>query len=78
MDPIQVSIAIMAIGVVGGSILWRQSTAELAAGGRRARMMARIGVTPAKVSIDDPNTRTVGKRVARNCGRCLRVDLCEQ
>jgi len=78
MDPTQISVAIIMVGVAVVSIVWLQSSMTTAAARRTMSMMKRIGLDPGTDALDDPQTMTIGKELRRRCRRCPREDLCER
>lgn len=78
MDPTQIGIAIIMVGVAGGGILWLRSNMAAASARRMMRMMKRIGLDLRTAMPDEPQAMTIGKEVRRRCRRCSREDLCER
>ncbi len=76
MDPTQISVAIIMVGVAVGSIVWIHSSMAADSAKRTMGMMKRIGLDPA--TLGDAQTMTIGKEVRRRCRRCPREDLCER
>ena len=69
MDPTQISVAIIMVGVAVGSIVWIHSSMAADSARRAMGMMKRIGLDP---------SMTIGKEARRRCMRCPRDDLCER
>jgi hypothetical protein len=84
MDPTQISVAIIMVGVAVGSIVWIHSSMAADSAKRTMGMMRRIGLDSFMRSIKwpaifgDAQTMTIGKEVRRRCRRCPREDLCER
>lgn len=78
MDPTQISVAIIMVGVAVAGIVWLQSSMAAASARRMMGMMERIGLDPGTATLGDPQTMTIGKEVRRRCEACPREDFCER
>jgi hypothetical protein len=78
MDPTQISVAIIMVGVAVGSIVWIHSSMAADSAKRTMGMMKRIGLDPWTATLGDAQTMTIGKEVLRRCRRCPREALCER
>lgn len=77
MDVIQISVVVLVLAAVVAGVVWLQASEAAAATRRRETMMKRIGFDPKWVSLDDPQTRTAGQVVRRQCAKCTRDASCE-
>ncbi len=78
MDPTQISIATIMVGVAAVSVVWLRSSMAAGSARRMMGMMKRIGLDPGVTALGDLQTMTIGKEVWRRCGGCPREDLCER
>jgi hypothetical protein len=76
MDPLQIGVAIIAVGVAAALIMRLRSNTPAAYGRRMRTMMARVGVGVA--ALNDPRTMAMRKQARRRCRRCSSNDLCER
>jgi hypothetical protein len=78
MDPTQISVAIIMVGVAVAIIVWLQSSQAAASVRRMMGMMTRVGLDPGTATRGDPRTMAIGKKARRRCRRCPREDLCDR
>ncbi len=76
MDPTQISVAIIMVGVAVALIVWLRSRMAAASARRMTAMMARVGLGTA--ALDDPRIIAIGKEARRRCRRCPNEGLCER
>jgi hypothetical protein len=78
MDPIQISIAVIMVGVACAGVVWLYTSEASASIGRMMAMMERAGLDPRTATLDDPRTMTIRKEMRRRCRRCPREELCDR
>jgi hypothetical protein len=78
MDPIQISIAVIMVGVACAGVVWLYTSEASASIGRMMAMMERTGLDPRTATLDDPRTMTIRKKMRRRCRRCPREELCDR
>ena len=78
MDPIQISIAVIMVGVACAGVVWLYTSQASASIGRMMAMMERAGLDPRTATLDDPRTMTIRKEMRRRCRRCPREELCDR
>ena len=78
MDPIQISIAVIMVGVACAGVVWLFTSQASASIGRMMAMMERAGLNPRPSALDDPRTITLRNEARRRCKRCPREELCDR
>ena len=78
MGPIQISVAIIMVGVALAIIVWLRSSQEAASAKRMMGMMTRVGLDPGTATLGDPRVMATRKEARRRCMRCPREDLCDR
>ena len=78
MDPTQISVAIIMVGVAIASMVWLQSSMAAASARRLTGMMKRIGFNSGTAALGDPQTITIAKQHRRRCRRCRSEAVCER
>ena len=78
MGPIQISVAIIMVGVAFAGIVWLQSSQAAASAKRMMGMMTRVGLDAGTATLGDPQTMAIRKAARRRCRRCPREDLCDR
>lgn len=78
MDPTQISVAILMVGVAGALIVWLRSDMAAASARRMTAMMTRVGLIPGPATFGGLRTSAIRKVMLRRCRRCPREGLCER
>lgn len=78
MDPTQISVAIIMVGVSVTLIVWLRSSMAAASDRRMVGMMTRVGLDPRIATFGDLQTVAIRKIIRRRCRRCPREGLCER
>jgi hypothetical protein len=78
MDPTQISVAIIMVGVTAICFAWLQSSMAAASAGRMMDMFKRVGLDLGTAKLGEPQTMAIGKKMQRRCRRCSREALCER
>lgn len=78
MDPTQISVAIIMVGVTAICFAWLQSNMAAASARRMMDMLKRVGLDLGTATLGEPQTIAIGKEVRRRCRRCSREALCER
>jgi hypothetical protein len=60
MDPTQIGIAIIMVGVAVAGTVWLLSSMAAASARRMMSMMKRIGLDPGAAALGDPQTMAIG------------------
>ncbi len=78
MGPIQISAAVILVGVAVVVIMWLQGSEAAASARRMMGMMTRVGLDAGTARLGDPRTEAIRKEARRRCRRCPRGDLCDR
>jgi hypothetical protein len=78
MDPTQISVAIIMVGIAAACFVWLQSSMAAASAKRMMGMVKRVGLDIGTAALGEPDTMAIGKEVRRRCRRCPREALCER
>ncbi len=78
MDPTQISVAIIMVGVAAALVVWLRSNMAATSGRRMTAMMTRVGLDPGPATFGDLRTSAIRKVMRRRCIRCPREALCER
>jgi hypothetical protein len=78
MDPTQIGIAIIMVGVACAGVVWLFTSQASASIGRMMAMMERAGLNPRPSALDSPRTITLKNEARRRCRRCPREELCDR
>lgn len=78
MDPIQIGVGIIMLGVAFAGIMWLQSSEAAVSAKRMMAMMKRSGLDPVTAMIGSARAVAIGKDVRRRCKRCPREELCDR
>ncbi len=78
MDPTQISVAIIMVGVAVAIVVWLQSSQAAASARRMMGMMTRVGLNRGTVTLGDARTMAIIKEARHRCRRCPREDFCDR
>jgi len=76
MDPTQISIAVIMVGVAAALVVWLRSSMAAASAKRMMAMIKRVGLDPG--TLGSLRNVAILKIVRRRCIRCPREALCER
>ncbi len=78
MDPTQISIAIIMVGMAAALIVWLRSNMAAASARRMMAMMTRVGLNPGPATFGNLRTSALRKVMLHRCRKCPREGLCER
>ena len=78
MTPIQISVAILMVGVTIAIFVRFREILAAGSAGRMMGMMKRVGLDPGDAVFGDAQFRAVLKKARHRCRRCPREGLCER
>ena len=67
MGPIQISAAIIMVGMAVAIIVWLQSSQAAASARRMMGMMTRVGLDPGTATLGDPRPIAIRREARRRC-----------
>lgn len=78
MDPVQISFAVVMVGVAIASVVWLQTSQAAASAKRMKGMMMRLGLDYGMATGADRRAVTIVQEARRRCRKCPREDLCDR